>query len=86
MAPLYDVLLKNGHLIDPKNNVDSPADLAIKDGKIAAVGPQLPGTATREAEVAGLKRERDRLAHSMQAAAEYRALAAAQPPPNWRMP
>lgn len=39
-----------------------------------------------EAEVAGLKRERDRLAHSMQAAAEYRALAAAQPPPNWRMP
>ena len=39
-----------------------------------------------EAELAGLKRERDRLARSMAAAAEYRALVAAQPPPNWRMP
>ena len=54
MSPHYDVLLKNGHLIDPKNNLDGPADLAVKDGKIAAVGPQLPGTAQRQANVAGL--------------------------------
>lgn len=39
-----------------------------------------------EAELAGLKRDRDRLARSMEAAAEYRALAAAQPAPSWRMP
>ena len=39
-----------------------------------------------EAELAGLKRDRDRLARSMEAAAAYRALAASQPPPRWRMP
>lgn len=39
-----------------------------------------------EAELADRKRERDRLARSMQAAADYRAIADAQPAPNWRMP
>lgn len=39
-----------------------------------------------EAELAGLKRDRDRLARSMAAAAEYRAMAAALPPARWRMP
>lgn len=39
-----------------------------------------------EAELAGLKRDRDRLARSMEAAASYRALASAQPAPSWRMP
>ena len=39
-----------------------------------------------EAELAGLKRDRDRLARSMNAAAEYRAMAAVQPPASWRMP
>ena len=39
-----------------------------------------------EAELAGLKRERDRLARSMNAASEYQAMAANQPTPQWRMP
>ncbi len=39
-----------------------------------------------EAELAGLKHDRDRLARSMSAAAEYRSMAAVQPPPSWRMP
>ena len=39
-----------------------------------------------EAELAGLKRERDRMARSMQSAAEYRTLAVAQSPAAWRMP
>ena len=39
-----------------------------------------------EAELAGLKRDRDRMARSMQAAADYRAEVAAAPAPNWRMP
>ena len=39
-----------------------------------------------EAELAGLKRERDRLARSMEAAAEYSSMAAALPAPQWRMP
>ncbi len=39
-----------------------------------------------EAELAGLKRERDRLARAMDTAAQYSALAASQPRPRWRMP
>ena len=39
-----------------------------------------------EAELAGLKRDRDRLARSMETAAEYRTMAAALPAPQWRMP
>src|SRR4051812_41060470 len=36
--PRYDLLLKNGHVIDPKNNIDRVADVAIAGGKIARVG------------------------------------------------
>ena len=39
-----------------------------------------------EAELATSKRERDQLARSMRAAAEYTELATAQPAPQWRMP
>ena len=39
-----------------------------------------------EAELAASKRQRDQLARSMRAAAEYSELAAAQPAPQWRMP
>ena len=39
-----------------------------------------------EAELATSKRERDQLARSMEAAAEYSQLAATQPVPQWRMP
>ncbi|MFO7765475.1 MAG: dihydroorotase [Pelovirga sp.] len=31
------ILVKNGHLIDPKNNINSRFDLLIQDGKVAAV-------------------------------------------------
>ena len=33
----YDILLKGGHVIDPRNNIDAVRDVAVKDGKIAAV-------------------------------------------------
>lgn len=36
-AQQYDVVLKNGHIIDPKNSIDAVSDIAIKDGKIAKV-------------------------------------------------
>ena len=39
-----------------------------------------------EAELATSKRERDQLARSMRAAAEYSELVVAQPAPQWRMP
>ncbi len=36
-----DLLLKGGHLIDPKNNIDSKMDVAITDGKISQVAPAI---------------------------------------------
>ncbi len=37
----YDTILKGGHVIDPKNNIDRVFDVAIKDGKIAAVSSDI---------------------------------------------
>lgn len=36
-AQEYDLVLKGGHVIDPKNKISARRDVAIKDGKIAAV-------------------------------------------------
>jgi dihydroorotase len=44
--PRYDLLLKGGHVIDAKNNIDSVQDVAVSSGKIAAVAPNI---ATSEA-------------------------------------
>ncbi|MBC8481808.1 MAG: amidohydrolase family protein, partial [Planctomycetes bacterium] len=32
------LLIKNGHVIDPANNIDKKCDVLIVDGKIAEVG------------------------------------------------
>ena len=34
---MSDIIIKNGRLIDPKNNIDKPADILITDGKIVAI-------------------------------------------------
>lgn len=53
--PKYDVVLKNGHVIDPKNNVNESRDVAITDGKIAAVERNIPASTARQVvDVAGL--------------------------------
>ncbi|MFN0101943.1 MAG: amidohydrolase/deacetylase family metallohydrolase [Bryobacteraceae bacterium] len=55
MAQDYDVLLKNGHVIDPKNNVNAVRDVAIKDKKIAAVAANIdPSLAKKVVDVKGL--------------------------------
>src|ERR1700759_4375846 len=41
-SPEYDLLLKGGHVIDAKNNIDSLMDVAIRDGKIAKVARTIP--------------------------------------------
>lgn len=41
LAQDYDILIKKGHLIDVKNGLDKVMDVAIKEGKIAAVGESL---------------------------------------------
>ena len=51
----YDLLVKGGHVIDPGNGIDAKLDVAIKDGKIAAVDRQISGAAdTTVADVSGL--------------------------------
>ena len=50
----YDLLLVNGHVIDTKNHLDRVTDVAIKDGRIAAVGDHLdPQKAAKTIDVSG---------------------------------
>ena len=50
----YDLLLKGGHVIDPKNNLNTTMDVAINDGKIARVAPAIdPVEARRSVDVSG---------------------------------
>jgi len=41
-APHYDLLLKGGHVIDPANHIDEVRDVAVFQGKIAAVEKHIP--------------------------------------------
>lgn len=41
-AQQVDILLKGGHVIDPKNNIDAVMDLAITNGKITEVAVSIP--------------------------------------------
>jgi dihydroorotase len=51
----YDLVLKGGHVLDAKNRVNGVRDVAIRGGKIAAVGQNLPaGDARRVIDVTGL--------------------------------
>jgi dihydroorotase len=51
----YDLLLKGGRVIDPKNRIDAVMDVAIANGRIARVAPAIPSTAARKTvNVAGL--------------------------------
>ena len=40
-AQTYDLLLKGGRVIDPKNEVDAVRDVAIRGGRIAAVSESI---------------------------------------------
>jgi dihydroorotase len=37
----YDLLLSGGFVIDPRNNINQICDIAVKDGKIALVAPNI---------------------------------------------
>jgi len=51
----YDLLLKDGHVIDDKNGIDGMRDVGIKDGKIVAVADYLdPKDALKTIYVTGL--------------------------------
>jgi dihydroorotase len=50
-----DILLKGGHVIDPKNSIDDRMDIAISDGKISQVAKDIPvKNAKRVVDVTGL--------------------------------
>ncbi|RZU41561.1 dihydroorotase [Edaphobacter modestus] len=54
-AQQYDLVLRNGHVLDPKNNVDARSDVAIRDGKIAAIEPSIPASAAKQSvDISGL--------------------------------
>ncbi len=53
--PSWDLLLKGGRLMDPRNGLDAVRDVAIRQGRIAAVGVDLPAaSARRTIDVRGL--------------------------------
>jgi len=55
VAGQIDLLLKGGHVIDPKNKIDGIMDVAITAGKIARVAANIPAsTATKVVDVTGL--------------------------------
>lgn len=54
-AQEIDILLKGGHVIDPKNNINSKMDVAIIGGKISKVAANIPAnTAKKTIDVSGL--------------------------------
>jgi dihydroorotase len=54
-AQSIDMLLKGGHIIDPKNNIDGIMDIAIVNGKIAQVAMDIPASnAKKLIDVTGL--------------------------------
>ncbi len=40
----FSIVIKNGHVLDAKNNIDAVMDVAIKDGKIAKVAKNIGAT------------------------------------------
>jgi len=41
MAQTYTIVIKGGHLIDPKNKIDGVWDIAINDGKVALIAENI---------------------------------------------
>ncbi|MCB0684976.1 MAG: amidohydrolase/deacetylase family metallohydrolase [Saprospiraceae bacterium] len=53
-AQEVDMIIKGGHVIDPKNGIDAIMDVSIDDGKILAVGENLGTEAFRVIDAAGM--------------------------------
>jgi dihydroorotase len=51
---LYDLLLRGGRVIDPAQNLDATCDVALRDGRIAALLPSIaPSSAKESLDVSG---------------------------------
>src|SRR5690625_4447569 len=51
---LFSILIKNGHVIDPKNGIDGIGDVDINDGKIVMVAENINGRATQVVDASGM--------------------------------
>ena len=47
-AQQYDLLIMNGHMIDPKNNIDAIRDIAVANGKIAKVDQHIAASEAKK--------------------------------------
>ncbi len=50
----YDLLIRGGHVMDPRNGVDRVMDVAVKDGRVAAVESSVKGSAKQIIDANGL--------------------------------
>ena len=48
MTEAYDLLLKGGEVIDPSQALQQRCDVAFRDGRVAAVAPDLPIASAQE--------------------------------------
>ena len=54
-GPPFDLVIKNGHVIDPKNGIDGPMDVAVAGNKVAEVSRTIDAArARRIADATGL--------------------------------
>ena len=54
-APEYNLLITGGHVVDPRNGIDGVMDVAIAEGKVALVAPEIArARAARVADATGL--------------------------------
>jgi dihydroorotase len=54
-SKIYGIIIKGGHVIDPKNNIDELMDVALLDGKIALIAKNINADqATQVVDAAGM--------------------------------
>lgn len=54
-SKVYGIIIKGGHLIDPKNHIDEVMDVAINDGKVALIAKNIePEQATQVVDAKGM--------------------------------
>lgn len=47
-AQEYDLVIKGGHIIDPRNGIDGPMDIAVAEGAVARVDADIPAGDARQ--------------------------------------
>ena len=50
----FDLLIRNGRVIDPKNRVDARMDIAVNEGRIVRIASKIEGTAKQTVDATGL--------------------------------